>query len=106
MNLKGATRGHVAFYKNAGVEPVPCFRRDGKVLPMAGPNQLIFSLLERDSDATAFTEGAHKYVLANPRRFPNAQGSMQYTLECLENLISQGWVTASVNPARPFLVFQ
>ncbi|MHB8634955.1 MAG: NAD(P)/FAD-dependent oxidoreductase [Fimbriimonadaceae bacterium] len=106
LNTEGATPDLVAFYKDGGVVPVRCFRRGEKVLPLIDQNQFVCSVIEHESDAVTVAQIIQKQLLANPRNFPNPRESYKVAMEAIETLIAQGWITASVNPDRPFIPLQ
>ncbi|MDR3690606.1 MAG: NAD(P)/FAD-dependent oxidoreductase [Fimbriimonas sp.] len=103
MNLAGTTRDTMAIYLDGRVNAVNCLRRGNKALPLVGNNQMIYSILKFESDATTVGQLMANHISKNPGLFPEPQRAFDKGLEVLETMIVDGWVTASINKKRPFL---
>ena len=103
LNLVGTRMDTFASYQAGRIEPVKCLKRGEKVLPLTGQNQLLYSILTRESDASTIARHLSQYFKSRPKEFPNYGGAYQHAFEVLETMISEGWVTATVNKGRPFI---
>ncbi|MDR3690603.1 MAG: NAD(P)/FAD-dependent oxidoreductase [Fimbriimonas sp.] len=103
LDLVGAVPDTIAYYQGGRVISVKCYKRGEKILPLNGPNQFVFSILNQESDATTIARHFTHFFKSRPRDFPNYGAAYQKAFEVLETMISEGWVTASVNKARPFI---
>ncbi len=102
LNLEGAKEELHPLYKDGGIEMVKCYRRNGRVMPIVHAYWLLFEGLQRESDADTLIRMCME-VARNNRMFSGPNDAYSHITEALESLIVEGWVTASVNPKRPFL---
>lgn len=105
LNLAGAIQDKIAFYVGGGVEVVPCYRREGKTLPLIGPAKLVVSCLAHEHEARRLCQAFRDRFKANPKGFPEPWLSLTIALESLESLILDGWVKAKVDKKKPFIDF-
>lgn len=97
LNIGGATVGTVAIYDQGRIIGVPCYMREGHILPNANALGAMVAALMRDSDLEALLE--RFAFLARSQGAKLTYGSYQWVaLETLEALLAEGWVTGSVEP--------
>ncbi len=103
LNLVGAKTNTVAYYRNGKVIPVKCYVRGDKILPLIGRNLFLYSAVNRESDAVTLAKSMMSYFMANPKEYPDPKTTYRMCLEVIETLISEGWITTSINKNRPFI---
>jgi len=106
LNLVGATKQMMAYYWGGRVEPVNCYRRGSKILPLLGHTQMVFSAINLESDGTTIARIIQRHIAEKPKLFPDPRGSFQKSIEVFETLVTEGWVTASVDKKRPFIAIE
>lgn len=102
LNLTDATKAEVPVYSGGQIQRVTSFFREGARLPLAGVYGLLFQILEKTDDiATIINSVRHYAVNRAPGTDPNVIVST--ALQALEVMVSEGWVTASLDQTRPRL---
>lgn len=99
LDLEGAKEDFVGVYENGRVLKVPCYVRDGKTLPVYQYYGVVVESLKREREIRFLSErvGFQSRLLNIP---PSAELA-RITMECLEVLVSEGWVRPSFDPALP-----
>ncbi|MCB9845367.1 MAG: tryptophan 7-halogenase [Phycisphaeraceae bacterium] len=100
LNLQGAKAGFAGSLIKGRIKKVPCYRRDGRMLPRAADYGIVLSALERTSDGQGimdFIRGTVGVRLAPTDR----QTLLLRALQALEAMIHDGWVTTGFDPRRP-----
>lgn len=102
LNLGGATRKSVPYYRQGKVVPTPAFERDGKRLLMVGPVGLVAKLVESHPRTPDLLQALQKDMTkrAGPA---GAKMLVYHAVQGLELLLTDGWVTGSVEAGRPFV---
>ena len=103
LNLAGSVEDKVAFYQDAGVVPNRSLRRGDQVLPLTDRNLLVLNYVGQFYDAYTVAQGLQQTFTGNPKLYPDARLAYRMALETIETLISQGWISVSVNKHRPFI---
>jgi|GEM_PF-4486965 len=90
-NLVGAQQGAIAKFHDGQVDPVPCYKRDGRVLPMTGVYaQLLEALKHHTVIADLLIE------LQQPGHAP-----LEECLGGLESMLQEGWLLGRLDRRRP-----
>ncbi len=100
LDLDGATEGAFPRYLEGRVEPVRCYFRDGKKLPMAGAYQAVFRCLKWAFDPDSLIKNLEairsiSFPWTEPYPF------RVLALQVLEAMIAEGWVVASRIDGQP-----
>jgi flavin-dependent dehydrogenase len=102
LDLSEAELTRVPNYIDGRIEPVRCYLRAGRRLPVIGYYELMIEVLKRSSDIESIMQ-----IIINTiqRKIPPAEqkAALLYSLEVLEVMVAEGWVKASLDPARPRL---
>ena len=99
--LDGADLGQVAIYDEGRVLRVPCYLRDAKTLPLFGYYGLVFEALQKEREIRCLSER----IGFQARAAGHSLGAelAQITMEVLEAMVTEGWVSASHDPAVAML---
>lgn len=101
LNVDGAEPDTVALYEEGHVYPLPCLRRGANIWPLNGIYKVVYEALQRESEMEYLAE---RIVYEIQRAgIPMSEEMAQISMETLEGLITEGWVTASYDPKRPLL---
>lgn len=103
IDMVGVQKDTMAFYTEGRISPVNCLRKGAKTMPLVGFNQMLYSGLKFESDATNLARLVRKHIEGSPQQFPDSQGAYLKAMEVLETLIVEGWVAARVDKKRPFI---
>jgi flavin-dependent dehydrogenase len=99
LNLEGTTSANVPVYDSGKITSVPCFFRGDNRLPMIGFYGILVEILKR----VPYIDAILKNVvdLARSKGFSgDLQIFVQNTIDVLEVLVREGWVTAEFDPSR------
>lgn len=102
LNLVGATQTTVPDYRKGQVIAVPCHERDGKRLAIIGITQLLLHALGKASDIGTIMQIIQQ-VLSAQVPVEHHTIAMEQALQTLEVLVTEGWVTASLDENMPRL---
>lgn len=100
LNLDDSTEEFVAVYTNGQIQKVNCYVRGENRLPITGLYGLLIDILKRTSDI----QQVYQYLMnLFQQRFPaeHIRVAIQHTMFCLEVMVLEGWVKASLNPEKP-----
>lgn len=100
LNLQRAEKTQVPWYKAGRVHAIPCYRREGKTLPMTAEYKAIVHALNFDNKANRVLESFRRAAL-NPALGPQPETNYWTLVEGLEAMVRDGWVQASVVKGRP-----
>lgn len=96
LNLHRAERINLPIYEKGRVLPIPCYRRDGKLLPMHGLFKVMVHALNRSEKAS----GIFRELRAI---YGQDTVGIAQALEALEAMVHDGWVTGRLNKKEPSL---
>lgn len=102
LNLDGATLEDYAVMDRGEIIQVKCFRRGNRMLPLIATFKVLHHALTKESDATQLMQ-LSMAIMAEMRLFPTDAHNFSQLVDVLESMVTEGWVKASVDPARPFL---
>ena len=97
--LDGAQPTTVAALSDGRVLSAPALERNGERLVLSGAFGVVYDALKQSSSAEDL---ARYLILECSQRFGQANASlgMKSCIQCLEMMVSRGWVTASVIPGH------
>jgi len=99
LDLSGATYRTGAKYQAGRVLESQCYMREGKILPVDGRFECLVNILQR---TTSLDQIVEMLKVTLQRGDPSSAGRLfSSTIEALEAMIADGWVKASLNPAKP-----
>ena len=101
LNTEGATQDRLGSVSNGRIKPVPCLKRDGATLPLAGYFGTMHQLLSMTSDVVVILNS----LMRNFTNMPQQQANhyFQQYMATLEAMIQDGWVIPSADPNKPFV---
>lgn len=103
LNLVGATQDDVPVYDNGRISKAKSYVKSGHRLVMVGMYKILYDLLQHTTDVATIYETLMKGFGSRFSR-EHAQVAMQHALQCLEVMVSEGWIIGGVNKKRPMLV--
>jgi hypothetical protein len=78
-----------------------CLRRGANIWPLNGIYKVVYEALQRESEMEYLVE---RIVYEIQRAgIPMSEEIAQISMETLEGLVTEGWVSASFDPAKPLL---
>jgi flavin-dependent dehydrogenase len=101
LNLAGAQRVQVPIYEGGKIEPISCYRRDGKTLPLHGRYAIVFNAISREPDGLTMLHSVREKL--REQRLPTDTHGMSFIYDILESMIIEGWLTAKLNKKRPLM---
>lgn len=102
LNLAGAEAETLPYYDKGTIKAVQCYVREGLRLPMVGTFGLLTQILRQTSDIQTVVQQIMG-VLQQHVAPELHQLYLQTAIQSLEVLVSEGWVTATLDPTRPRL---
>lgn len=102
LALNRAERGEVGILENGRIRKIECYRRGGRMLPIAGVFGLLLGWLEKTSDAKELSELMQQAAM----RTTQPSQAAAYVAGCYEGLevmVQDSWVLRSKNKKRPVL---
>lgn len=102
LNLEGAEQEFVPAYEDGKIHKTSCYFRGNYRLPLIGMYGLVIQILMYASDIeTIFND----LIALLKTRFPPSQARVAFrqAIQVLEIMVSEGWVDASLDPAKPRL---
>ncbi len=102
LNLEGAEKEYVSFYNEGRVIPVRSYQRGTNVLPLQGLYHVLFDVLQRHSDLIDITDVLWR-VAESGTMGENPYSVFASSVEVLEAMVADGWVTASFKEDKPCL---
>ncbi|MFM8263236.1 MAG: NAD(P)/FAD-dependent oxidoreductase [Pirellula sp.] len=103
LSLQGSVRESMAYPQNGEVLQVPVLVRDGFRLPLTGAYGLTFKALEANRTIDQIVAYLQKQIIASSISPGDRAGLLSSSLQCLESMVAQGWVRASLTPGIPTL---
>ncbi|NES89197.1 MULTISPECIES: NAD(P)/FAD-dependent oxidoreductase [Okeania] len=96
LDLKGAKEEYLPLYVQGHIAQVKCYLRGEHQLPITGIYGVIFRVLNRASEMDLIVKLLKEAFSVNvpPEHIPLA---MDQAIQCLEVMVSEGWVKAQVN---------
>ncbi|NES78546.1 MULTISPECIES: NAD(P)/FAD-dependent oxidoreductase [unclassified Okeania] len=96
LDLKGAKEEYLPLYAQGHIAQVKCYVRKNHQLPITGIYGVIFRVLNRASEMDEIVKLLKEAfsVSVPPEHIPLA---MDQGIQCLEVMVSEGWVKAQVN---------
>jgi flavin-dependent dehydrogenase len=96
LNLRGATWKESSAYESGRVRKIPCYVREGKVLPIRDELEILVNILQRESRMVAVFQIFENYV-------QQKKGSriLAYAALAIEAMIRDGWLIASHDDRLP-----
>jgi flavin-dependent dehydrogenase len=102
LNLATATKEYLATYANGEISKIESYVRGKYRLPVTGFYGLLIEILNRASDIQQIYQ--HLIAVFKARFSPeHAQVALNQALGCLEVMVTEGWVNATLNPDKPAL---
>ncbi len=102
LDLRNAEEGHVGLLEDGCIRRVPCYRRAGKMLPVAGLFEHLLGWLRSTSDARTLADLMARHAASFVA--PEVRGAFQSACyEALEVMIQDGWVRRAKDKSRPVL---
>ncbi len=100
--LDGAEKEYVSFYDQGRVIPIRSYVRGETNLPLQGLYHVLFDVLQKYSDLSDIADVLWR-VAESGTMGENPQAVFASSIEVLEAMVTDGWVTASRNMDRPIL---
>lgn len=99
LNLDGSEKSTMPTYQNGKIEAVPCFIREGKVLPNAGVFATLIDSLKTPCDAPQLHD---RLQFALSRESSSVAKGLVYDalLQGLEIMVNEKWVKGKYEPLR------
>lgn len=101
LALTGVEEAPFPVYADGRVIAARAYRRGTKVLPLIGLRAVLVTALGRESDVTRLSKLLWHYFTSHPQEYPAPEGALRASVELLEAMIADGWITASVDPSMP-----
>jgi flavin-dependent dehydrogenase len=102
LNLDFAERSVISYMVDGRIEPVHCWRLEGKHFPVYGVYKVVKDGLTKTSDGVTLMEYCVSQML-DGKAFSSKSECEVVAIEVLEALINDGFVKASLNPDRPMI---
>lgn len=102
LDLEGASEVRVPAYHDGRIEPVACYLRGTRRLPVHGLFAQLLTVLEVATDITTLLPMLQQAATAPGHQSP-PQVVFQHLLQALELMLHEGWVRGSHDPALPRL---
>jgi flavin-dependent dehydrogenase len=102
MNLKNASVEDVPVYVGGRIEKATSYARGGHRLVVTGMYGLLHDMIQADSSIATIYENLQRRFSSTFSR-DHIAVALQHAMNCLEVMISEGWVTGKLNPKRPLL---
>ena len=99
LNLLGAKQEDLPVYNNGRINKINCYVKDGKRLPLTGFYAALVKVLERTSDIQQISAFL-KRSLTTQYSPQHAQIAFTHALQCLEVMVSEGWVRAKIDKKK------
>lgn len=103
LRTEGANRESMAYPQNGEVQQIPVLVRDGFRLPLIGPYGLAYKALESNRTIDKIIAFLQRQILLSNTEAHERAGLLSSTLQCLESMVAQGWVRASLTAGIPTL---
>lgn len=102
LNLASAKETSVADLKNGRILRIKAWTRQGRTIPVAGAYSLVIDALNRFSDADKIVPFFKNEIV---KRYGAAEAEFAYnqTMQCLEIMATNAWVTCSFKKGKPTL---
>jgi len=102
LDLSDAQTEEVPVYVNGAIAKAPSYVRGKHRLVLTGMYGLLHDLIAAESDVANLYEKLHQQFAALPSKL-HAQVALQHALQCMEVMLTEGWLTGKVNKKRPML---
>lgn len=102
LNLVSATQEEIPVYTEGRIHKAMSYKKGQHRLTLFGMYQLLVDLLQQTPDVGEIYE--HIVKSFSSRLQPaHARVAVQHAMQCLEVMVTEGWVMGSVNKKRPML---
>ena len=101
LDFEGAREDKFVRYLNGRVLPIPCMKRGTKILPLIDSFKHAVNGLRRHTDSIAILEDCVNAMIDQDHI--DAEDAKLLTIEALETMHLEGWITGTVNPDRPYI---
>jgi len=98
LDLTGCENVHVPVMENGKIDKVKAWRRNGKVLPYHGDFLPVVRFLRQSNQAAEFVPFMQRFFSERGYDFRKYMPRM---LQTLEAMVTEGWVKASFDSAKP-----
>lgn len=102
LNLEGATKDAVPVCNNGKIEPIPCYFRSNRRMPITGVFELVFKVVEKHSDIGSIMQNFQR-VISTQLQPAEFEPALKLTLQVLEVLIDEEWIVGSFDARLPRL---
>lgn len=103
LAIEGSHRECMAYPHAGQIFEIPVLVRDGYRLPLTGAYSLIFKALESSRHIDQILVFMQRRIASSPIAMHDSHSVVSQAIQCLESLVSQGWVHESSTPGRPAL---
>lgn len=102
-NFDGASEEQAAEFYGGSIHPIRCYRRDGKILRLSNLNELLVKGIQAEPDSVKLFGLIQAHFQRYASHPAEVQERMIRSVEALEALLLEGWVTGSHDPSRPIV---
>lgn len=102
LDLTNAHETTVPFFDKGKIEARKCLSKQGRQLPLVGLYELLFAILQKHRDVSDIIGALVQFFRTRKVNATPAQALM-YAIQPLEVMIVEGWIKASLDPAKPRL---
>ena len=91
-------------YADGRIGVIPCYKRNGRILPSFGMYKAVITALQLDSRLEGFLKALEHIFRGNPG-FRSVDEGVGQALEAFEAMIRGGWVSCKHQKNKPLLQF-
>ncbi|MBR9793730.1 MAG: NAD(P)/FAD-dependent oxidoreductase [Gammaproteobacteria bacterium] len=102
LNVKDTEQDFVPTFANGRIKKVPCYKRKNHVLIVDGVYALAIELLKTTPNIADFVNKVLQYF-SRSKTVANPQLGLHHTLQALEVMVVEGWVTGKFDRRKPKL---
>jgi flavin-dependent dehydrogenase len=103
VDFHGASRENAAEFYGGRIHVIECYRRNGKILRLSNLNDILVKAITSEPDAINVFGLLQAHFQRYARHPAEVQERMIRSVEALEALLLEGWVTGEINLARPMV---
>jgi flavin-dependent dehydrogenase len=103
LTIQGASRESMAYPHAGEIHEIPVLVRDGFRLPLTGTYALAFKALEESRYIDQIIAFLQQHLLTSKIPQQDRNAILSNSLQCLESMVAQGWVRASLVKERAAL---
>ncbi|MGR3341749.1 MAG: NAD(P)/FAD-dependent oxidoreductase [Paracoccaceae bacterium] len=100
LNLDGAVPGEIGELREGRIKRISCWKKGAFTLPLTGYYGALFQVLGQTNDGTTILEAFRRKIATTVHPAKQSQ-TLNTTLQTLEVMVQEGWVTASWDKTRP-----